>query len=89
MTSNSPADVWTRHRQAVQRLRESDARIPAGQPVRLAKQTSNLFRHRSATTAPGLDVDMVDGDQLAPTLRSDVEGDHPPRRRLTQSDCDP
>jgi FAD/FMN-containing dehydrogenase len=32
------------------------AAIPAGEPVRLAKKTSNLFRVRDASTSPGLDV---------------------------------
>ena len=36
--------AWTQHAQAVERLRASYAAIPAGQPVRLAKKTSNLFR---------------------------------------------
>ena len=36
--------AWTQHAQAVQRLRASYSAIPAGQPVRLAKKTSNLFR---------------------------------------------
>jgi FAD/FMN-containing dehydrogenase len=37
------------------------ARIPPGSPVRLAKKTSNLFRPRSATDTPGLDVRGFDG----------------------------
>ena len=47
---------WEEHARAVQRLSDSYAAIPAGQPVRLAKRTTNLFRARAATTAPGLDV---------------------------------
>lgn len=35
--------------------------IPAGTPVRLAKRTSNLFRPREASAAPGLDVAAFDG----------------------------
>jgi len=35
--------------------------IPDGTPIRLAKKTSNLFRPRDATTAPGLDVAAFDG----------------------------
>ena len=46
---------------AVARLRASYAAIPAGQPVRLAKKTSNLFRPRAGTDAPGLDVSGLDG----------------------------
>jgi FAD/FMN-containing dehydrogenase len=53
--------AWTQHAQAVQRLRASYFAIPAGQPVRLAKKTSNLFRPRQATGAPGLDVSGLDG----------------------------
>lgn len=64
------------HRAAVERLRASYAAIPAGQPVRLAKPTSNLFRPRSATGAPGLDVSGLTGvlevDEAAQT--ADVQG---------------
>ncbi len=42
--------------QAVSQL----ARIPADQPVRLAKRTSNLFRQRAVTAGPGLDVSGFD-----------------------------
>lgn len=49
------------HAAAVERLRTSYAAIPAGAPVRLAKRTSNLFRPRAATGAPGLDVSGLDG----------------------------
>ena len=59
MTAGGSA--WTQHAQAVQRLRASYSAIPAGQPVRLAKKTSNLFRPRQATGAPGLDVSGLDG----------------------------
>ena len=52
---------WSAHGEAVERLRTSYAAIPAGAPVRLAKKTSNLFRPRAATTAPGLDVSGLDG----------------------------
>ncbi|NLT55730.1 MAG: FAD-binding oxidoreductase [Actinomycetales bacterium] len=44
------------HEAAVRRLIGSYRSIPPGSPVRLAKRTSNLFRPRSATGAPGLDV---------------------------------
>jgi FAD/FMN-containing dehydrogenase len=53
--------AWTQHAQAVERLRASYAAIPPGQPVRLAKKTSNLFRPRTATQSPGLDVSGLDG----------------------------
>jgi len=35
--------------------------IPVGARIRLAKKTSNLFRPRTATDAPGLDVADLDG----------------------------
>lgn len=44
------------HEVAVARLAASYHAIPAGAPVRLAKRTSNLFRARAGTDAPGLDV---------------------------------
>src|SRR5664279_2724009 len=46
---------------AVARLRGQYAAIPTGSPVRLAKRTSNLFRARTATDTPGLDVSDFDG----------------------------
>jgi FAD/FMN-containing dehydrogenase len=49
------------HEEAVARLHASYDAIPVGQPVRLAKKTSNLFRPRSATGAPGLDVSGLAG----------------------------
>lgn len=57
------------HDQAVERLRRSYDAIPEGAPVRLAKRTSNLFRPRAATRAPGLDVSGLDG-----VIAVDVEG---------------
>lgn len=44
------------HQAAVTRLIESYQAIPDDSPVRLAKKTSNLFRPREKTAAPGLDV---------------------------------
>ncbi|MEZ5193743.1 MAG: FAD-binding oxidoreductase [Nocardioides sp.] len=52
---------WGAHERAVERLRASYAAIPAGAPVRLAKRTSNLFRPRVGTDAPGLDVSGLGG----------------------------
>jgi FAD/FMN-containing dehydrogenase len=52
---------WEQHEAAVQRLRSSYAALPNDAPVRLAKQTSNLFRPRSAASAPGLDVSGLTG----------------------------
>ncbi|MCW2773877.1 MAG: linked oxidase domain protein [Nocardioides sp.] len=67
---------WPAHQNAVERLRSSYTQIPAGSPVRLAKKTSNLFRPRATTTAPGLDVAGLDGvisiDVLSRT--ADVQG---------------
>jgi FAD/FMN-containing dehydrogenase len=64
------------HEAAVARLRASYDAIPAGQTVRLAKKTSNLFRPRAATDAPGLDVSGLSGvisvDAEAQT--ADVQG---------------
>lgn len=51
------------------RLTASYAALPATAPVRLAKRTSNLFRPRAASTAPGLDVSGLDG-----VISVDVEG---------------
>ncbi len=66
----------TEHARAVERLRASYAALPPGAPVRLAKQTSNLFRPRQAIEAPGLDVSGLSGvvsvDPVART--ADVQG---------------
>lgn len=51
------------------RLTASYAALPATAPVRLAKRTSNLFRPRAASTAPGLDVSGLNG-----VISVDVEG---------------
>jgi len=67
---------WKQHEAAVDRLKESYLAIPPGAPVRLAKRTTNLFRARSASTAPGLDVSGLNGviavDAQART--ADVQG---------------
>ena len=67
---------WEAHRRAVDQLVESAARIPVGATVRLAKRTSNLFRPRAESDAPGLDVSGLDGviaiDPEA--LTADVQG---------------
>ena len=55
-----PTDARARHDLAVARLAASYARHPADAPVRLAKKTSNLFRARARTDAPGLDVALLD-----------------------------
>ena len=50
-----PAD----HARARDRLRAQYAAIPAGERVRLAKRTSNLFRPRDPLATPGLDVSSL------------------------------
>ncbi len=70
---------WSAHGSAVRRLQASYDAIPAGAPVRLAKRTSNLFRSRSAVSAPGLDVSGLGGvvslDVAADgTATADVQG---------------
>ena len=64
------------HAAAVGRLVDSYAGIPAGSPVRLAKRTSNLFRPRAASDAPGLDVSGLGGVvSIDPVARTaDVQG---------------
>ncbi|HET8599944.1 MAG TPA: FAD-binding oxidoreductase [Segeticoccus sp.] len=44
------------HEQARSALEAQYAAIPPGEPVRLAKRTSNLFRPRAEAERPGLDV---------------------------------
>ena len=63
MTSESRTATgpWQQHVEAVARLAASYAEIPGEAPVRLAKATTNLFRVRSASTAPGLDVSGLTG----------------------------
>ena len=48
------------HADRVARLRAEYGLIPPGEPVRLAKRTSNLFRPRVAAGRPGLDVSGLD-----------------------------
>jgi FAD/FMN-containing dehydrogenase len=75
-TGPEKSAAWRQHEEAVARLRSSYAAIPAGAPVRLAKRTTNLFRARAASTAPGLDVSGLTGvievDPAAQT--ADVQG---------------
>ncbi len=67
---------WQAHHTAVDRLGESFGRIPAGDRVRLAKKTSNLFRPRDAATVTGLDVSGLDGviEIDIDALTADVQG---------------
>ncbi|MGK8487893.1 FAD-binding oxidoreductase [Nocardia asiatica] len=64
------------HRAGVDRLLASYRAIPEHANVRLAKKTSNLFRARAASTAPGLDVSgltrVIAVDPVAKT--ADVAG---------------
>ncbi|WP_114453094.1 FAD-binding oxidoreductase [Halopolyspora algeriensis] len=48
------------HSDEVTALSAQYGRIPKSVPVRLAKRTSNLFRFRSPSRAPGLDVSGLD-----------------------------
>jgi len=61
------------HERAVEAARRSFAAIPPGARVRLAKRTSNLFRSRTPTDAPGLDLSgltgVVEVDAVAGTAR--------------------
>ncbi|MEH3142778.1 MAG: FAD-binding oxidoreductase [Mycobacterium kyogaense] len=69
-------DAWAAHADGVQRLLTSYRAIPAGATVRLAKPTSNLFRARAKSTAPGLDVSGLTGViEVDPQARTaDVAG---------------
>jgi FAD/FMN-containing dehydrogenase len=64
------------HERAVEQLAASYRAIPEAAPVRLAKKTSNLFRARAATSAPGLDVSGLGGVlAVDPATRTaDVQG---------------
>ena len=68
--------TWAEHERAVERLRASYAALPPQAPVRLAKRTSNLFRPRAATSAPGLDVSGLTGViEVDPVARTaEVQG---------------
>jgi len=48
--------VLAQHRAAVAAIEGAYSAIPAGSQIRLAKRTSNLFRFRPESSAPGLDV---------------------------------
>ncbi|MBO0747117.1 MAG: FAD-binding oxidoreductase, partial [Acidimicrobiaceae bacterium] len=70
------AQAWDAYRGRVAALRAAYDALPPGAPVRLAKKTSNLFRPRAATRAPGLDVGAFDGViDIDPVARTaDVQG---------------
>src|SRR3954454_23516687 len=65
---------WAKHADAVARLKASYDAIPVGQPVRLAKRTSNLFRVRDRADAAGLDVSGLQS-VIAVDIVGDVDGD--------------
>ncbi|HEX5858614.1 MAG TPA: FAD-binding oxidoreductase, partial [Microbacterium sp.] len=69
-------DARTAHAAGVERLLESYRAVPATAPVRLAKKTSNLFRSRRSTHAPGLDASgLTDVIAVDPAARTaDVAG---------------
>jgi len=53
--------TYVSYANAVEVLQAGYAAIPPGAPVRLAKRTSNLFRGRTPTQTPGLDVAAFSG----------------------------
>jgi FAD/FMN-containing dehydrogenase len=69
-----PPDTHERarhHERAVSDAVAAYAGLPPDRPVRLAKRTSNLFRARSAPTAPGLDLSALRGVvELDPEART-------------------
>jgi FAD/FMN-containing dehydrogenase len=60
-TAPALAPSYAHYADAVAALRAQYAAIPVGSPVRLAKRTSNLFRGRTPTDTPGLDVSAFSG----------------------------
>src|SRR3954470_10173790 len=64
------------HERAMAALRASYDAVPDGQPVRLAKKTTNLFRPRSPQSHRGLDVSGLTGvlNVDAVNLTADVQG---------------
>jgi hypothetical protein len=62
---------WEEHERAVRRLADSYDAIPTGEPVRLAKRTTNLFRRREAI-GHGLDVTGLDG--VIEVIRDSADG---------------
>ncbi len=55
-TQVRPGSPEQRHREAVAAIQQAYQAIPAGSPIRLAKNTSNLFRFRADSAGAGLDV---------------------------------
>ena len=61
MPASAPATSHDDYAAAVDGLRAAYDALPPGSPVRLAKRTSNLFRGRTPTASPGLDVSAFSG----------------------------
>jgi len=59
--SVASADTHVAHAEGVQRLLASYRAVPAPEPVRLAKPTSNLFRTRTKAHGRGLDTSGLTG----------------------------
>jgi FAD/FMN-containing dehydrogenase len=53
-------DWRSAYQSATERISRQLTQIPVGQPVRIAKKTSNLFRGRQQSQVPGLDVKAFD-----------------------------
>ena len=64
------------HEEGVERLLRSFDEVPPGEPVRLAKRTSNLFRPRTSSSSHGLDTTGLTGVvSVDPDARTaDVQG---------------
>ncbi|MDT5008719.1 MAG: hypothetical protein QOH57_336 [Mycobacterium sp.] len=60
-SASTRAEAWAAHDEGVRRLVASYRDIPAAATVRLAKPTSNLFRARAKSDAPGLDTSGLTG----------------------------
>jgi len=61
-TTRGHGSAARRHAAAVEAIQRAYAAVPAGQPVRLAKTTSNLFRFRA--DAPGHQLDAAPFSQV-------------------------
>jgi FAD/FMN-containing dehydrogenase len=58
---HDPLQRVREHERALEQVRRAYAALPPDRPVRLAKRTSNLFRNRTVTDAPGLDLSALCG----------------------------
>jgi FAD/FMN-containing dehydrogenase len=58
---HDPLQRVREHERALEQVGRAYAALPPDRPVRLAKRTSNLFRDRSATDSPGLDLSAMTG----------------------------